>query len=364
MLEKNLTIKQYLIILIIVLTSWTTYSQSLIQLKNENGTLKHNLFKTIDVVSNTPLQVFLIDNNGKKNYNIFSQKIPQVLKTYFSNYESNAAPSKLIIKIQKFNAYEESNNNLIQGKIEVELQAYLVFDGDSTAVCKSRGNSTYSRSKVISDWSPVRKQYQVAIDLAYKFIVDYLKKNAHIFDSYATDSQVIIEPFLVKNQADTLYYQQRKATWSDFKGESRPHSKYGAAIFTSFGIKTKLYTEHGTIFVKVTPMVFMVKNMSWTRKDMLTNYALKHEQLHFDITYLNVLKFLSELKKLKAKSEKDLISMVNFQYLEFYKKNHKVQEQYDEETDHSLIETKQSLWEEKILKELKEYPVNQLFYKK
>jgi hypothetical protein len=101
--------------------------------------------------------------------------------------------------------------------------------------------------------------------------------------------------------------------------------------------------------------------MSWAKPGIKTPYALSHEQLHFDICYLNTLKFLEKIKTLKEDTRDDLISRIQYEYLEFYKKTHKMQTEYDEETNHSLVKHKQNEWEEKIRSAIREFDLLKIF---
>ncbi len=87
----------------------------------------------------------------------------------------------------------------------------------------------------------------------------------------------------------------------------------------------------------------------------MSDYALNHEQRHFDIA-----KIAAEHFKRKLASEQlpvdNYDGFINYDYLDAYREMDKLQEQYDKETDHGANHAAQEGWDRKIDEELRRSP--------
>lgn len=342
-----------------------TYAQYIISLETKNAQIQNSVIN-IQIVSDKLLpnklnlgEVF-VSKSEKRNIG-FSKNTKSGVLNYFKRYNASGSKPQILIEIKTFELSEKLNQNLVSGQIKLETSAYSVFDGDTSKLCNTRSSSNYQRNLPLKDLSNINQQVQICLDNALIYVLAFVNKNKNVLENFATDSKVIIRPFKVYSAIDTVFYQQRKVNWNDFKGPIRSKSDYGAAIFTSFGFESKLFTDKGIITMEITPKVYMDKNMSWARPGMKDDYGLAHEQLHFDIAYWQTLLFLGKIKSFKAKSEKDLVSMVNYEYLEFYKILTKVQNDYDSETNHSIIKPMQQKWAVKVSDNIKGFKINTLY---
>jgi hypothetical protein len=152
---------------------------------------------------------------------------------------------------------------------------------------------------------------------------------------------------------EILWRAERPLAWADFKGASgKVQNNEAAFVGTQISFATTITKDQDSVLVTVES--FMIKNRSWKLKTAISDYLLKHEQLHFDICELfarklrkqigemtpNIRTFNSEITKMFKKCDKDLSAY---------------QKQYDKETNHSLIAEKQEEWNQKIAIELMEY---------
>jgi YHS domain-containing protein len=329
--------------------------QLIIDLKTKNTALKNTDFEVIGVKSklnySTIGEVYISSNQKQKVR--FRMAPEKAIESYFKQYNTGNKKVKVEVIISNLNISENmTSSNSISGRIVFDIEAYFVTEKDTTKFCNSRNSAKYTRTPQNSMLENVEKQVIQTLDSGLKYIIGYIKNSKANLEAFATDSEVIIKPFYVKPSIDTVYYQQRKVTWADFNGPVRRADKYGAAIFTSFGFDSKLSVENGVVRAEITPKVYTDKNMSWAKPEIKNQYALAHEQLHFDICYLNTLRFLAKIKTLKEPTRDDLISRIQYEYLEFYRNTHTMQTHYDDETNHSLIKHKQQEWEQKIKNEL------------
>lgn len=149
------------------------------------------------------------------------------------------------------------------------------------------------------------------------------------------------------NSPDTVYYsKQRLLTWDDFKGTPRTESAYSAAAFTGFGYNGNIKYKADTAIISMVIDVYFIQSYSWVHENARTDYALAHEQLHFDITYLIVERLKKRLQEMELDSDYD--SIIQYQYLQSYREMNRLQERYDNETRHGIVVSEQLRWQELV----------------
>ena len=83
--------------------------------------------------------------------------------------------------------------------------------------------------------------------------------------------------------------------------------------------------------------------------------VLAHEQLHFDITEIFARKLYADVSKRSAATKDEL----NQLFQEANNECDKMQQEYDQQTDHGTIEDKQARWSDQVsqmLQTSKSYP--------
>lgn len=152
---------------------------------------------------------------------------------------------------------------------------------------------------------------------------------------------------------DTIYYDfNRQLAWSDFKGKPDENHFGGAVTASGFAFNSKMNFDGRNIYLDIEVCTFFIKNDSWKKPQINSDYHLLHEQHHFDITRLGAEKLVNELAK--ANFTKDnYSSLLTSLFEKAYKENSDVQRQYDKETMHSIDATKQKEWNDKIAAEIK-----------
>lgn len=143
---------------------------------------------------------------------------------------------------------------------------------------------------------------------------------------------------------DSLHWHRdRRLTWNDFTGEPDDEPIFGARTFTS--IKYKLLDRDTACNVQV--RCIFLKKVSWTQPQHATEYALLHEQIHFDISELFARKLRQAYCRYKYNRQ-----TVNADVAEIFSRicaeKTKFNRQYDKETCHSLHKMKQLEWTNKI----------------
>jgi len=148
--------------------------------------------------------------------------------------------------------------------------------------------------------------------------------------------------------------ENRQLTWSDFKSPRSNGSGFVASTssgiaysFSSFG-DSSLNME---VNVKVTCNFY--PNRSWYSKKDASDYILKHEQTHFDISELHARKFRKKIEE--TNFSEDMNTELEKLFYKFEDERVTFQKKFDKETDHSKINDKELEWEEFVANQLKKY---------
>lgn len=145
----------------------------------------------------------------------------------------------------------------------------------------------------------------------------------------------------------------RPLIWDDFKGSNAEANKSQAALVrTRISLDTKVSKDQDSVLVIIEAL--MVKNRSWKLRTTDSEYCLKHEQLHFDIAELFARKFRKQVSEMipdKRTFNEKLSKMMK----RIDKELSAMQNQYDKETNHSLIKEKQEVWNKKVAEDLGNY---------
>ncbi|MBA3665521.1 MAG: DUF922 domain-containing protein [Bacteroidetes bacterium] len=150
-----------------------------------------------------------------------------------------------------------------------------------------------------------------------------------------------------------LWEASRPLTWDDFKG--KPERRFAAAS-TSYDILKSVSKKEDNSAVAMICAVFF-KNQSWKKASWINDAVLAHEQKHFDIVELYARKLRKKIKEAAFKNMTDLENRLEEMYDVNDKEMDKYQDLYDEETDGSMNGEQQRMWQNKIMKEIKDLDV-------
>lgn len=185
-----------------------------------------------------------------------------------------------------------------------------------------------------------------------------------VFFFYGFSQKVIVRASFENKRAnainDTIYYDFSKPlTWVDFKGKPDANHFGGAVTASGFAFDSEMNSDGQTIVLDVKVYTFFVKNDSWKKPNINSDYHLVHEQHHFDITRLSAEKLVKEIANAKF-TKSNYNTLLSALFEKAYKENSDLQHQYDKETMHSIDTTKQHEWNDKIaadIQKLKESTV-------
>jgi hypothetical protein len=186
-----------------------------------------------------------------------------------------------------------------------------------------------------------------------------MKKGLFIF--FLATTQVVYSQVTTKiawqkhasvEKGDTVFYDpSRKLKWDDFKGPPDNRSIAAAVTSSGFGYAMSMRSVNNTMVIDIGVYCFYNKNTSWVKPGMASDYALVHEQHHFDITYLVACSFLKKLREAVLTRE-NFSGQVENLYNECYGDLDSRQEEYDRDTNHGRLKNKQGEWNLRIDQEL------------
>ena len=141
-------------------------------------------------------------------------------------------------------------------------------------------------------------------------------------------------------------------TWEDFKGKPNKGSSHHAYSMLGLAYEVKSNTSTQVTFLI---SAYLDKSKSWVKEGQKTDRLLKHEQKHFDICELHRRMFVKGLTDVEYFTYDNVNSKIKRIFNDINNKVDRMQVAYDRETQHSRIEEKQIIWDQKITDLLNQY---------
>ncbi len=161
-----------------------------------------------------------------------------------------------------------------------------------------------------------------------------------------------------RSGGDTVFYNpDSKLAWNDFKGRPDNRSIAAAITCSGFGYSCSMRSRNNKGGLNISVYCFYDKNKSWVKTGAANDYALTHEQHHFDITYIATCLFVRKLKaaNFTADNYSDLLDQI---YNESYDELERMQNEYDGKTMNGRLKNVQEEWNNKIDQELESTVIN------
>jgi hypothetical protein len=248
-------------------------------------------------------------------------------------------------------------SRLPNGNVSGQMLLRVAFDRIGKKDTVMLTETTTSTSFLRSDDKMPDDKYEPILTSLFTKSLEYFDKwlvlNEGRHEALIKGVKIIFLPETDRNDNDTIYYETRKVNWDDFRGKPT-NSIYGAAIFANFAYTATFRIVDSYIEARIQAKTYMVRGMSWVTPASYSDYALAHEQLHFDIAKLVTERFKKKIVAMKADLVIDLNSMIQYEYLESYREMNLLQKQYDGETQHSINTRMQAEWGIKVREWLKE----------
>jgi len=152
------------------------------------------------------------------------------------------------------------------------------------------------------------------------------------------------------------YTPGNKLLLDDFKGVPAENSIPVAITSSGFAFKAGFRGSASKATLTITVFCNFDRDLSWMKANGKNDYVLRHEQHHFDITYLSTLAFVEKLKQANftvANYQEKLQSI----YSSAMEDMEHLQHQYDEETQNGQLREIQMAWNKRIDERLVEIAV-------
>ncbi len=267
------------------------------------------------------------------------------------NLPKNKTLRPVVISIKELSILEKSmGDGRVDGHIKVNLSFNLKKNYGLEHLIDYPGGLHYIRSE--QNITSVERNLRSMLKGGLVYFNDWVKENDDSNKKLAKKVKIVFEDYTESPEGDTIYYRKdRPLTWSDFQSRLKPNGSYTASVMPSIGYNQQAEVENGTVNVRIVMKAYLPKSASWAGFTGRDEYALNHEQRHFDLV-----KIISEQfkqKVLAAKLTPDTFeAFINMQYLDSFRDMNAVQKAYDKETSHGMNRSAQEQWNRRIDREL------------
>ena len=274
------------------------------------------------------------------------------------NLPRNTLLRPVIISLKKIEIVESASfGGTVEGKLQVVMSFKLRQPGDELSdLIDYNGKAVYTRSAGLAQ--SVEPLLRHVIENGLVYLNTWMDQQAGKNIKLAKIVKVFVADYRdsLGTEGDSVYYSiNRPLNWNDFQSQGY-NSRYDAEVFPVLGYNEHTKIDNGIICLKLEIKVCLPKSACWVRDGSRNDYALNHEQRHFDIV-----KIIAERFKRNILQENLPVSNfdgpINVAYLEALREMNKLQRQYDHETIHGSNQSAQQAWNEKIDEELKVFGI-------
>lgn len=317
------------------------------------STSKYRYAKVIDVRSQKNGIGEIYDNDGQRHQIIIQGNLEQeVLELFSKKLITSGSPFYNIeVHVTRFELYEKRNKdtNLYEGDVKLGLSYFLQGLSEPIKLVDYAGALSYRRA------ANSNSRVKLVVNQVFYNAMDYFDSwiKAQEMDNPTLAQKVslrIIDP-IRPSKTDTVFYDpKRPLIWDDFNSSPTPLSRFNASIFTSFSIEGNAEIQGGELIQNVEFKVYMLPEQSWVR--VQSDYAIRHEQLHFELVRIAVDRMIAKLKSMELERE-FYDAKLHTEFLDALREVGKLQEAYDGDTRHGLDMGAQNTWDDWIIKGLK-----------
>jgi hypothetical protein len=147
--------------------------------------------------------------------------------------------------------------------------------------------------------------------------------------------------------------ENKKLTWADFRGPRTKNGSYVASTSSGISFSYSHMEVNGVIEYDYAIKCHFYPDESWYDETRASDYILKHEQTHFDISELHARMLRKRI------SEADLSASAKAEIRAFYEAvevdRRVMQNKFDSESDHSKNKEMEYQWEAYVENQLKAY---------
>lgn len=259
----------------------------------------------------------------------------------------------VIININELLVNEEpAVKGAVNGSVKITLSFELQGTYSAISLTSYSTITTYQRpAGPAQSLEPIVNR---AITNGISFFDNWINREADSNIKLGRRVELSFSDYDSNNEGDTIYYKpNRPLSWADFKGRAPNASKHGAEVFSYIGYDQVIDLKDGVIKVDIAVKTWLAKSACWVLPGMRNDYALNHEQRHFDLTLVVAEHFKARLKALTLAPD-TYEGELNMAYLDGLRELNTLQKQYDDETAHGENTNTQRQWDIRIDKELAE----------
>ncbi|MEZ0487426.1 hypothetical protein [Fibrella aquatica] len=281
---------------------------------------------------------------------------PAIYAYIARSLKQNRSLRPIVLRITVGNLTETvDSKGQINGRLNLSLAFDVKREDEQLSLITYQGNARYQRPP--GQTQVVEKVIRQSVNEGLRFLNNFINKEADNVPALAGKIDVIFTNVTTRTPAssDTVFYDpDRPLTWADFRATPTPGSRYAAQIMPGVAYEGNSDVTDGKINVRLKLKVFMLKSQSWVKSIGHNDYALNHEQRHFDLARLAMEDFRKRINP-DSLSLNDYNSNIQYRYIEMYRALGLRQQQYDDETNHGINQAVQGLWNARIDTELRTF---------
>lgn len=281
---------------------------------------------------------------------------PAIYKYITRSLKQNHSLRPIVLRITVGNLTETAGpKGAISGRLNLSLAFDVKREDEQLSLVTYQGNARYQRPP--GQTQVIEKVIRQSVNEGLRFLNNFMNKDSDNVPVLANKLSVTFSNVTTRTKAssDTVFYDpDRPLTWDDFQATPPASSRYAAQIMPGVSYEGHSEVEKGNINVKLKLKVFMLKSQSWVKSIGHNDYALNHEQRHFDISRLAIEDFRKRVNP-DSLSLNDYNSNIQYRYIEMYRALSLRQQQYDDETNHGINQTVQARWNARIDAELRTF---------
>lgn len=281
---------------------------------------------------------------------------PAIYRYISRSLKQNRSLRPVVLRITVGNLTETAGpKGAINGRLNLSLAFDVKREDEQLSLVTYQGNAKYQRPP--GQTQVIEKVIRQSINEGLRFLNNFMNKEADNVPALANKITVTFNNITTRTQAssDTVFYDpDRPLTWDDFRGAPPASTRYAAQIMPGVAYEGRSEVDKGKINVRLKLKVFMLKSQSWVKPIGHNDYALNHEQRHFDISRLAMEDFRKRLHP-DSLSLNDYNSNIQYRYIEMYRALGLRQQQYDDETNHGINTGVQARWNARIDAELRTF---------
>ncbi|MBO0949884.1 hypothetical protein [Fibrella forsythiae] len=281
---------------------------------------------------------------------------PAIYKYISRSLKQNRSLRPIVLRITVGNLTETAGpKGMINGRLNLSLAFDVKREDEQLSLVTYQGNARYQRPP--GQTQVIEKVIRQSVNEGLRFLNNFINKESDNVPVLASKISVTFNNITTRTPAssDTVFYDPaRPLTWDDFRAIPPTTSRYAAQIMPGVAYEGHSDVEKGSIDVKLKLKVFMLKSQSWVKAIGHNDYALNHEQRHFDIARLAMEDFRKRVNP-DSLSLNDYNSNIQYQYIEMYRALSLRQQQYDDETAHGINQGVQARWNNRLDSELRTF---------